>query len=207
MAAKKKVIKENFSFLHDADMKGNLELVDIDSITPWDKNTKIHTKKELQRLADGIEQYGQWRPAVVWSKDRQIRIGNGMYLAIRDVLKRKQIWVLWHEFQSKAEADLAGLYDNKSNEWSENNYDEIRELLTCDDVVDFTGKSKERLKEFSGFLDEDLDKLFNDKYNKKEDENPLTVVKIDCRKDEKDELINVLSQWVEDSGFTDLVVH
>lgn len=200
--------KPNFSFLHDTNMKGNLELVDIDSIKLWEGNIKKHSRGELEKLAKGIDQFDQWRPAVVWTKDRQIRIGNGMYLAMRDILKRKKIWVLWHDFQSKAEADLAGMFDNKSGEWSEYDNDALRDLLTRGDIVNFTGKNKNKLKEFSGFSDEDLEKLFVDKdLRKLNDENPLCTVRIECRRDEKDDLISTLKEWSDDSGYTDLLIH
>ena len=188
------------------DMKANLELVSVDSIKLWEGNVKKHTDSEIKRLAEGIKTYGQWRPAVVWTVDKQIRVGNGMYLAITKILKQKNIWVLWKDFISKAEADLAGAFDNKSSEWSEFDKDALRELFVREDIIDMTGHNKKRLEEFSGFSEEDLKILFIEKDLKKIDNEDCTV-KIECKKNERDALIDVLSQWSKSSGFTDLIIH
>jgi hypothetical protein len=190
------------------DMKDNLEYVNIDRVKIWEGNVKKHTDSEIKRLAEGIEKYGQWRPAVVWKEDKQIRVGNGMYLAITKILKQDHIWVLWKDFFNKAEADLAGAFDNKSSEWSEFDNDALRGLFVRDDIIELTGHNKKRLEEFSGFSEEDLQKLFIEKDLKKiNDENAQRTVHIECRKDEKESLVYVLSQWAKDSGFTDLIVH
>jgi len=207
MATKIKKTIEQYA-IPSEDMKKNLELVPVNSIKLFSGNTKKHTDSNVKKLAEGLKIYGQWRPAVVWREDNEIRVGNGMYLAISKILKWKNIWVLWRDFLNKAEADLAGAFDNKSNEWSENDDDALRELFTREDIIEFTGKSKERLQEFSGFTEDDLKDLFLEKDLKKiNDENGMCTVKIECRKDEAEELKSTLSQWSVNSGFEGLIVH
>jgi len=204
--ATKMMIKQHA--IPSEDMKENLELVSIDSIKLWEGNTKKHTDSSVKRIAKLIETYGQQSPVVVWKKDRQIRKGNGTYLAITKILNRKTIYVKWADFSNKAEADLYAVSDNKSTEWSENDDDALRELFTREDIIEFTGKNKQRLKEFSGFTEEDLKELFIEKDLKKiNDENGMCTVKIECRKDESEEIKSVLSQWAINSGFEGLIIH
>ena len=194
--------------IKDDDRKDQLEYLSVDAIKLWDGNTKKHTQKSVKRLASGIEKYGQQTPVVVWRKDKQIRKGNGTYIAITEILGGKHIWVKWADFSCKAEADLYGTFDNKSNEFSEVDDDMLREIFTRDDVIGLTGQSRKRLEEFSGFTEEDLSKIFLDRDERKiSDKQGPSTVKIECMPDERDELIAALSQWAPESGFTDLIVY
>lgn len=207
MATKmKKSIKQHA--IPSEDMKNNIELVPVESINLWNENTKKHTDANVKKLAKIIEVYGQQTPVTVWRGDNQIRKGNGTYLAIAKILKWKNIYVKWADFLNKAEADLYAVADNKSNEWSENDDDALRELFTREDIIEFTGKNKARLQEFSGFTEDDLREIFLEKDLKKiNDENGMCTVRIECRKDEAEELKATLSQWLVDSGFEGLIVH
>lgn len=207
MAVKVKVQKSIGDLFSFDNMKENLEYASVDSIQLWKGNTKKHTDSDIKRLAEGIKIYGQWRPAVVWKKDKQIRVGNGMYLAITKILKQSHIWVLWRDFQNEAEADLAGSFDNKSSEWSEYDKDALRELMTRDDVIQLTGQNKVRLQEFSGFTEEELKSLFIEKDLKRIDENAPCTIKIECKRDERDSLLSYLTSWANNSEFTNLIVH
>ena len=67
-------------------MKQNaLEIVyiDIDRLTPYGHNCKIHTKEQIEHIASSIKQFGFNDPLGVWGKENVILEGNGRIEALR----------------------------------------------------------------------------------------------------------------------------
>lgn len=66
-------------------MNQNLKVVhiDVDKLTPYDRNSKIHTPAQVRHIASSIEQFGFNDPLGVWGEDNIILEGNGRLEALK----------------------------------------------------------------------------------------------------------------------------
>lgn len=129
----------------------NLEVVEIDSITPWEKNPKRY-KNKIDQIADSIKRYGQRTPVSVWVKNGVIYKGNNTWYAMKK-LKRTKIAVLWEEFTDETEATGYALIDNKTGEDQEWDPGKLASLLQGEQ---FKGLSTEEISSMTGFKEGDL---------------------------------------------------
>jgi len=60
-----------------------IEYINIDKLTPYEKNCKIHTKEQIKHIASSIEQFGFNDPLGIWSDENIILEGNGRLEAMR----------------------------------------------------------------------------------------------------------------------------
>lgn len=139
------------------DIKELVERVDIETLKLWKGNTRVHTGANIKKLAGTIQVHGQQQPVVAWRKNRTIYIGNGRYLAIK-ALGWKYIDVKWADFQNEAEAEAAGTANNRSHEWSEWDFDALKEQFRSEELTALVG-GKERFVEFTGFSAKEIDKI------------------------------------------------
>ena len=65
--------------------KANLkiEYISISKLTPYEKNCKIHTKKQIEHIASSIEQFGFNDPLGIWGDNNIILEGNGRLEAMQ----------------------------------------------------------------------------------------------------------------------------
>ncbi|MDE6401594.1 MAG: ParB/Srx family N-terminal domain-containing protein [Clostridiales bacterium] len=54
-----------------------IEYISIDKLTPYDKNTKVHTKKQIGHIANSIKQFGFNDPLGVYGENNIVLEGNG----------------------------------------------------------------------------------------------------------------------------------
>ena len=128
-----------------------LEIVDIDSIKPWEKNPKKY-KKKIDELVVSIRQYGQRTPVSVWTEDDQIYKGNNTWYAMKK-LGLKKIAVLWQDFDDEKEAIGYALIDNKTGEDQEWDLGMLTELLQGET---FKGLASSEIGKLTGFEDKEL---------------------------------------------------
>ncbi len=88
-----------------------IELWDIEAISPYDKNVKIHTEHQVQSLARVIQSQG-WDVPIVVDKDGVIIKGHGRRLAAMH-LGLKQVPVICRRDLSEDEVKAARLSDNR----------------------------------------------------------------------------------------------
>lgn len=61
----------------------NIEYVDIDSLTPYKNNAKLHPKKQIEQIKQSIKDYGMRDPIGVWHDE--IVEGHGRLMACREL--------------------------------------------------------------------------------------------------------------------------
>ena len=54
-----------------------IEYISIDKLTPYDKNTKVHTKKQIEHIANSITEFGFNDPLGVYGENNIVLEGNG----------------------------------------------------------------------------------------------------------------------------------
>lgn len=136
------------------EISSNLKVVDIDSITPWEKNPKKY-KDKIDELVVSIKQYGQRKPLTVWTKNNVIYTGNNTWYAMKK-LKYEKIAVLFEEFRDEKEAIGWGLIENKSGENQEWDQGKLAALLQGET---FQGLKSDEIAMLTGFKDKDMKSL------------------------------------------------
>jgi DNA modification methylase len=123
-----------------------IENIAIDKIGAYPKNAKVHSKKQIQQVANSIKRFGFVQPIVV-DKNNEIVIGHCRYEASK-LLDLKEVPCLKVENLSDKEISALRLADNKLNEsdWDMNLV--IDDLKGLDlDLLDLTGFDKDLLIE------------------------------------------------------------
>lgn len=54
-----------------------IEYISIDKLTPYDRNTKIHTKKQIEHIANSITKFGFNDPLGIYGVNNIVLEGNG----------------------------------------------------------------------------------------------------------------------------------
>lgn len=129
----------------------NMEIVDIDSVAPWEKNPRKN-EKAIAKLADVIKIYGQRTPISVWTEDRKIYKGNTTWFAMKKA-GFKKIAVVWQDFADAKEARGYAMVDNASGEWSDWDMNVLAELLQGEE---FQGMQSNEITKLTGFDDKML---------------------------------------------------
>lgn len=106
--------------------KLKIEYAPIDSIKPFPKNAKKHTKSNIRQIANSIRDFG-WRQPIVINTDGVIACGHGRYLAAQQ-LQCTTVPVVVADDLTEEEIAAYRLADNKTNE-SEWDYDLLDESL------------------------------------------------------------------------------
>lgn len=65
-------------------MKLKIEYINIDSLTPYSRNAKIHTEEQIEQIKRSIEEFGMNDPIGIW-KDNIIIEGHGRLMACKEL--------------------------------------------------------------------------------------------------------------------------
>ena len=52
-------------------MRLKVEYIPIDTLKPYDKNAKIHTKEQIEQIKKSITDFGMNDPIAIWGKDNK----------------------------------------------------------------------------------------------------------------------------------------
>lgn len=66
-------------------MNLKIEYINIDKLKPYEKNAKIHTTEQIKQIEQSIKQFGMVDPLGLWSVDNVIMVGNGRYMACKNL--------------------------------------------------------------------------------------------------------------------------
>ena len=123
-----------------------IQNINIKEIKPYEKNAKIHPKKQIEQVANSIKRFGWVQPLVI-DKDNNLVIGHCRLEAAK-LLDIKEVPTLRVENLSEQEIQALRLADNKLNE-SEWDMDlALPELKGLDEeLFDLTGFDKDILIE------------------------------------------------------------
>lgn len=120
-----------------------IEMRDIESISPYPGNAKIHEPKQVEKIAQSIREFG-WTQPIIVDKDGVIIAGHGRRLAAL-ILEYKTVPVIVRH-------DLSG--------------EQVRALRLADNRVGISGMDSDKLQEELAFLagiDFEMDGIFDKK--------------------------------------------
>ncbi len=110
-----------------------IEIVDIDSISPDPANCRKHPQRNLRAIEDSLRRFRQQKPIVVDSSGI-IRAGNGTWLAAKK-LGWKTVAVVRSDLPP-AELDAYAVVDNRAAELAEWDVEAMEKLLATLDLGD-----------------------------------------------------------------------
>lgn len=120
---------------------GNVQKVSTQVLKPYNKNAKIHTPEQVQKIADSIKRFGFLNPILCDDKNR-ILAGHGRLQAAK-LLGLEEVPVLYASGLTEAEKRAYTLADNRLAELAEWDSDlvriELEELKALDFDIDLTG--------------------------------------------------------------------
>lgn len=143
-----------------------IDTLSIEGLTPHPDNPRVHSKKQIQQIADSIQQFGFKIPILI-DKDKRIICGHGRVMACQQ-LGMKEIPSIVADKLSDAELRAFMIADNKLTENAD--WDAVKlahnfEILT-DLNVDFD-------LEVTGFEYGDIEGLILDLKTQETEEPPL----------------------------------
>ena len=66
-------------------MKLNIEMIPVESLTPYEKNARRHQGKDVDAIADSIKAFGFNDPVGVWGKNNIVVEGHGRLMAAEQI--------------------------------------------------------------------------------------------------------------------------
>ena len=113
--------------------------VDVDQLRPYEKNTKIHSEEQVEKLCRSIEEFGFISPILIDS-EMNVIAGHGRLMAAKKIGMRK-VPCLFIEGLSESQRRAYIIADNRLSEYSEWNMElvaaEIEELQLQEADLDF----------------------------------------------------------------------
>lgn len=94
--------------------KPNLQIWDVSRLVPYEKNVKVHDKKQVAVIAASIKEFG-WHGAIMVNKSGEIIAGHGRRLALISLdVPQVPVWV--RDDLTPAQVRALRLVDNKAAE-------------------------------------------------------------------------------------------
>ena len=141
-----------------------IEYISIDKLTPYNNNTKIHTVKQIEHIANSIAKFGFNDPLGIYGENNIVLEGNGRIEAAKR-LKMSELPCVRLDHLSKDEMRAYVIAHNSLN--LETGFDDMklmRELRELQNAFDF-GDYGIKLEQFDEKL-MGLKKSFLKSYNK-----------------------------------------
>lgn len=193
-------------------IKANYEIIDIDSLIPYARNSKVHSEKQIAEIAASINEYGFLSPLVI-DKDNTILCGNGRYYAALK-LGLKRLPCIKEEYLTDSQRRAYVISDNKIGEnatWDEEMLKvEIEDLKLNDFNIDLLGFSDKELaflfKEEKEVIDDDYDltsALEKEAFVKRGDIWYLGPHKLMCGDSTTDDVKTLMGDFKADLVITD----
>ena len=143
--------------------KLKINYVDITHLKPYERNAKIHTKKQIAKIVQSMKTFGVVTP-ILANKDYEVIAGHGRLEALKE-LGYTKVPVIMLEHLSESQVKAYRLADNKIAQ--DATYDEellkieLQELIISDEVV-ITD---------TGFDIADIDEIIIDGYGEQKDKS------------------------------------
>lgn len=135
-----------------------IETININDLTPYENNPRVHEDKDLKTIIASIEEFGFNDPVGVWGENNLIVEGHGRYSAAK-ALGYKELPCIRLDHLSEEERRAYMIAHNSTAElsgWSFNVLDEeLAKLVEDIDMAKFGFDLPE-------FIDDDLEGLFED---------------------------------------------
>ena len=112
-----------------------IEYIDVDKLTPYERNTRKHTDKDIDIIAKSIEKYGFNDAIGIWGKNATVVEGHGRLLAAKKLGMEKVPCVRLDHLTEQERREYA-IAHNRSAEMSEWDFDILPDEL---EGLDFEG--------------------------------------------------------------------
>ena len=99
-----------------------IEYVDIDSIKPYENNTRLHTTDQINQIMESIKEFGNNDPIGVWHNE--IVEGHGRYEALKK-LGYKEIPIIRLDNLTDEQRKAYGIVHNKLTDNSEFDFSKL----------------------------------------------------------------------------------
>lgn len=137
------------------EMPTEVELVSLETLTPYANNPKRHPSDQVDKIASSILNYGFDQPIVI-DGDGEIIKGHGRYQAAQQ-LGLESVPVLWRNGLTPTQVKAARIADNKTQIESGFDYDTLAvEMETLNESNDLPA-----ISELTGFDTVDVDDLLD----------------------------------------------
>jgi len=149
-----------------------IEQVDINSITPYEKNPRKHPELQIREMKKSIEMFGQTRPIIV-DENNVMLTGHCIRLASIE-MGLKKVTITRIEGLSRSQKDKLILSDNKISELGADDYEAVMEMIKgLDDFV------------IPGFDSDILDQLINNVEKSINDYGTVNINELKTNNEEK----------------------
>lgn len=112
-----------------------IEYVDIDSIKPYENNTRLHSNEQIEQIKSSIESFGNNDPIGVWHDE--IVEGHGRYQALKE-LGYKEIPIIRLDNLTDEQRKAYGIVHNKLTDNSEFDFSKLEEELASLNSIDMS---------------------------------------------------------------------
>lgn len=112
-----------------------IEYVDIDSIKPYENNTRLHSNEQIEQIKSSIEEFGNNDPIGVWHDE--IVEGHGRYQALKE-LGYKEIPIIRLDNLTDEQRKAYGIVHNKLTDNSEFDFSKLEEELASLNSIDMS---------------------------------------------------------------------
>ena len=134
----------------------NIELLPLDALTPYDKNARLHTRVQIEKIAKSIAAFGFNNPILIDS-DQGIIAGHGRLEAAK-LLELESVPVIRLDHLNEKERQAYILADNRLadlSQWDEELLGkEVAALQEAELDLDALGWSEDELEALVAGLDE-----------------------------------------------------
>lgn len=103
-----------------------IEYVDINSIKPYENNTRLHSPEQIEQIKSSIEEFGNNDPIGVWHDE--IVEGHGRYQALKE-LGYKEIPIIRLDNLTDEQRKAYSIVHNKLTDNSEFDFSKLDEEL------------------------------------------------------------------------------
>lgn len=113
-----------------------IEYINIDKLTPYQKNTRKHGTEDVKKIAKSITKHGMCDPIGVWGEENIIVEGHGRYAACKSLGIETVPVLRLDEMTDKQRREYA-IAHNRTAEFSEWDFDMLKEESKELDFSDF----------------------------------------------------------------------
>ena len=130
-----------------------IEKINLDELKPYDNNAKKHTAEQIEQIKNSIRAFGNNDPLGIAGADNVIFVGNGRYIALKE-LGYKEAYCVRLDHLTEKERKAYAVAHNKLTMNTGFDNDLLRLELEDLQDIDFD-------LELTGFEDWELDSLLN----------------------------------------------
>lgn len=116
------IYKRNYDIVLDTGVFMDIVMVPAEQITPYEKNAKKHTTKQIEEIKISIQRFGLTRPLGIWGDRNVLVYGHGTFIALKE-MKVSEIPCVRLDHLSDEERRAYTLVDNQMTmltDWEQN---------------------------------------------------------------------------------------